>query len=167
MNKNLRKLKNTLLGMEKVLVAYSGGCDSTFLLKMAKDTLGKDNVLAITADSPTYPSSEKEDARILARKIGARHRFIRTQESEDNNFSQNPKERCYYCKRHLFLKLKDIAVKEKIKWIVDATNVDDQKDYRPGQAALKELGIKSPLKDAGITKKQIRIFPKLSESPCI
>ena len=95
MDKKLKKLKNDLIRMEKVLVAYSGGCDSTFLLKVAKDILGRENVLAVTADSPTYPSSEKKDAKILVKKIGARHMFIRTQESEDNRFSQNPKERCY------------------------------------------------------------------------
>jgi uncharacterized protein len=161
----LKKLKKNLTAMEKVLVAFSGGCDSTFLLKMAKDCLGKENVLAVTADSPTYPCSEKEDARRLAGKIGARHRLIRTQETQDSNFFQNPKERCYYCKRHLFLKLKDIAIKEKFSWVIDATNADDAKDYRPGAVALKELGIRSPLKEAGITKKQIREFSKKVKLP--
>lgn len=159
-NEKLIKLKKILKSMGKVLVAYSGGVDSTFLIKMAKDVLGRDNVLAVTAQSATYPLSELKDAKRSAKDIGVRHLIIHTNEFENNNFVLNPPDRCYYCKRELFNKLKDIAKKENINFIVDASNINDIDDYRPGTKAKKELGIRSPLQEAGFNKSDIRQFSK-------
>ncbi|MCP2519493.1 ATP-dependent sacrificial sulfur transferase LarE [Candidatus Aminicenantes bacterium AC-335-B20] len=154
-NSKLSELKKILSEMGSVLIAYSGGVDSTFLLKVAKEVLGK-NVLAVTAQSETYPQDEIEEAKKLAKEIGVRHIIIETEELKNPEFSKNPPERCYYCKKELFSKLKEIAEKEGIKFIVDGSNYDDLKDFRPGMKAGIEYGIRSPLKEAGLTKKEIR-----------
>ncbi len=151
----LSKLKTILKKMGSVLVAYSGGADSTFLLKSALDTLGG-KVLAVTATSATYPRSELTLARETARKLGARHKVIKTDEFKDKRFVANSSNRCYYCKNELFSKLKKIAARHKIRFVVDASNLSDKKDFRPGSQAKKELGIRSPLEEAGFTKKDIR-----------
>ena len=146
--------------MKQALVAYSGGADSTFLLKVAVDTLGKQNVLAVTAKSETYTSSELKDAVKNAKRIGARHIIISTNELKNPDFRKNPADRCYYCKSELFNRLKKIAKKENIKFVIDASNADDLKDYRPGAKAKNELGIRSPLQESGFTKNDIRRFSK-------
>lgn len=152
----LQRLKNTLKELKRVVVAYSGGVDSTFLLKAAYDTLGPENVLAVTALSPTYPANERKLAEKLASQMGARHVFLRTQELKDENFIANSALRCFYCKKELFGKLKILARKYKINWVVDASNLDDLKDYRPGTKAKRIFGIRSPLQEAGFRKKDIR-----------
>ena len=156
----VKSLKNILRTMKRILIAYSGGVDSTFLLKVAVDALGRDNVLAVTAKSETYTSSELKDAIKNARRIGARHVIISTHELKNPNFRKNPINRCYYCKSELFGRLKKIAKKENIRFVIDASNVDDLKDYRPGAKAKKELGVRSPLQEAGLTKNEIRQFSK-------
>ncbi len=153
-------LKQILQRMGNALVAYSGGADSTFLLKAAVDALGRDNVLAVTADSPTYQPSELKNAKKMARKLGARHIVIYTNELDNPNFSANPVDRCYYCKSELFSRLKELAKKEGISFVVDASNIDDRLDYRPGAKAKEELGIRSPLQEAGFSKLDIRRFSK-------
>ncbi len=152
----VKKLKDILQSMSKVLIAYSGGVDSTFLVKIAKDTLGKENVLAVTAESATYPLSELKDAKRNARNIGVRHLVIHTDEFEDSNFVLNPANRCYYCKKELFSTLRKIAKKEGIEFVIDASNTDDVNDYRPGAKAKKEFGVRSPLQEAGFNKNDIR-----------
>jgi uncharacterized protein len=163
----LAQLKKTLKKMEKVLIAFSGGVDSSFLLKVALDTLGKENVLAVTADSKTYPREELKDASNLAKDLGlnGRHRIIKTSELKLKKFSENPPDRCYYCKSELFSRLKKIAQKNKISYVLDGSNYSDQNDFRPGRKALTELGIRSPLLESGLTKEEIRALSKKLKLP--
>lgn len=158
MNK-LKKLKEILKDMESVLVAYSGGADSTLLLKVAHDTLGN-KVLAVTADSPTYPKEELMFSKRMAKRIGAPHKIIRTFELEDTRFISNPVNRCYFCKKELFGRLKKIAKEKKLNFVIDGSNESDKSDYRPGIKAKEEFKIRSPLADAGLTKDRIRALSK-------
>jgi len=151
----LKKLKKILNDMGSVLIAYSGGLDSTFLMKVAGQVLG-DNVLAVTAVSPTYPRQELTFARRMTGEFGIRHRVINTNELKDKRFTSNPANRCYFCKKELFAKLIRIARKNKLKFVCDASNLSDDMDYRPGNKAKEEFGIRSPLNEAGFTKEDIR-----------
>lgn len=155
----MNRLKKILKNMDSVLVAYSGGVDSSFLLKLSKDVLDS-RVIAVTAASETYPKSELKNAIKTAKKLRARHLVINTSELEINNFKDNPVDRCYYCKKELFSKLLEIAKKNKMNYVLDASNYDDLKDRRPGAKAAEELGIRSPLKEARLTKSDIRFFSK-------
>lgn len=137
-------------------MAFSGGVDSTFLLKIALEALGPDKVLAVIALSETYPASEKQEAQKLGEKLGATIQMIETEELKDERFSSNPKDRCYYCKTELFSRLKRIAGEKGLAWVIDGSNADDLKDFRPGSKAKAELGVKSPLQEAGLTKQEIR-----------
>ncbi len=157
--RKLSDLKGILSSLKSLCIAFSGGVDSTFLLRIAKDTLG-DDVLAVTATSPTYPQHELEEAINLARQIGARHLIISSNELDIAGFSENTTDRCYFCKNDLFRKMREEAVKYGIENIADGSNYDDQKDYRPGRKAAKELGVLSPLVEAGITKEDIRYLSK-------
>lgn len=158
-DKKLKKLKQILKKMGSIVVAYSGGVDSTFLLKIAKDVMDG-RLLAVTAISPTYPRREDQAARSTAKILKVRHKTIKTHELNCVDFKSNPPNRCYYCKRELFLKLKSIERKGDYQFIVEGSNRDDEKDFRPGLRALKELGIRSPLREAGLSKKEIRQLSK-------
>ena len=158
------KLKTIFKKMDSVLVAYSGGVDSTLLIRVAKDTL-KDNVLAITAKSPTYPSNEERNAKDMASRLGVKHKIITTHELSNPEFKCNPVNRCYYCKRELFSALAEIAKKNRLRFVVDGSNYDDRKDFRPGNKAKDELNVRSPLKEAGLTKRDIRTLSKKSGLP--
>ncbi|NQT06618.1 MAG: ATP-dependent sacrificial sulfur transferase LarE, partial [Candidatus Omnitrophica bacterium] len=162
MNKEdkLKRLRSILAKMRRVVIAYSGGVDSTFLLYIAKDVLGSDGILAVTAASESYPSSEKDSAIMIAKEIGARYRIINTKEITNKKFRRNPINRCYYCKKELFRKLKNIARKGNYNHCVDGSTSDDLKDIRYGRIAAKEQGIRSPLIEAGLNKDDIRQFSK-------
>lgn len=146
------------------MVAYSGGVDSSFLLKIAKDCL-KDKVLAVTAISETYTKEELKFAKSFCRKFGIRHKIIKTRELENKKFIANTRERCYFCKKELFGRLKGIAQKSAVENIIDATNSDDKNDFRPGEKAKSEFGVRSPLDEAGITKKDIRYLSRRLNLP--
>lgn len=153
--RKLETLKEILLGMERVLVAYSGGVDSTFLLKVSRDVL-RDGGVAVTASSKTYPDRELEEAREIAKMLQVRHVIIETHELENDKFASNPQDRCYYCKNELFSKLWEIAREFKLRYVLDGSNSDDVDDYRPGARAAEEHSVRSPLKEAGLTKNEIR-----------
>ena len=148
-------LKSILKDMETVLVGFSGGVDSSFLLKTAQDVLG-DRVLAVIAKSETYPEKEQGEAVKLAEEWKVPLKIIQTDELDNPEFVQNPPTRCYFCKNELFSKLKEIASSEGILFVCDGANYEDLDDFRPGAKAAEELGVRSPLKEAGLIKDEIR-----------
>ena len=157
--RKLEKLKEYLKKLESVAVAFSSGVDSTFLLKVAHDTLG-DKAIAVTAESASFPKREKKEAEEFCKKEKIRHFVIKSEELTIDGFRQNPINRCYLCKSHLFKEIIDLAKKENIKEVAEGSNTDDNGDYRPGLKAIAELGIKSPLRYAEMSKDDIRILSK-------
>jgi uncharacterized protein len=152
------------------LIGFSGGIDSTYLATVALKVLGKDSVLAVIASSPTYPAHEIEAAKKLAKQLGLKYQVIETNEMADPRFASNPKERCYYCKQELFGKLIQMAKgandqKQSYAVVADGSNADDLNDFRPGSQAKTELGVRSPLQEAGFTKAEIREAAKAMELP--
>ncbi|KPK97567.1 MAG: adenine nucleotide alpha hydrolase [Omnitrophica WOR_2 bacterium SM23_72] len=156
----LRKLQQILTQMHSVLIAYSAGVDSTFLLKVAAMTLPRDRLLAVTANSPTYPKLELLKARRMTKKMDVRHKIIKTQELKDRRFVSNPANRCYFCKKELFSKLKSLAREFHLRYVVDASSSSDRLDFRPGERAKKEFCIRSPLAEACLNKEEIRCLSK-------
>ncbi len=158
------KLLEILGGLESALVAFSGGVDSSLLLAAAFEAL-HGNLLAVTASSPTYPRRELENARQIARLIGCEHLIIKTHEIDDPNFRQNPIERCYHCKRTLFALLKVMAEKRGLKAVIEGSTSEDLGDFRPGERALVELGVQSPLRQADFMKDDVRTLAHLIGLP--
>ncbi len=152
-------LKKELISLESVAVAFSGGVDSTFLLKFAHSVLG-DKAIAVTAHSASFPKRELDQAIAFTKEQGIRHIVVESEELDIEGFSDNPTNRCYLCKKELFEKIIDIAKENGIKHIAEGSNMDDNGDYRPGLLAIKELGIQSPLREAKLTKEEIRILSR-------
>ncbi|ONI37792.1 TIGR00268 family protein [Candidatus Epulonipiscium fishelsonii] len=151
--------------LKKVCIAFSGGVDSTYLLYMAYQQLGRENVLAVTATSSMCPEREFKEALEFIKKNNIKHITVAADEYNIKEFVENGKDRCYYCKKAIFSKIKEIANQNGIEYVLDGSNKDDDGDYRPGMKALAELNILSPLKQAGLTKQQIRDFSKIENLP--
>ena len=157
MEDKVKRLNDFLGSYKSAVIAFSGGVDSTYLARVAKDVYG-DNLLLITATSSTYPFYELEEAKSLALLLGIKHKIIVSEEIDIPGYSDNPPDRCYYCKSELFGKIKFIADQKGFDAVFDGSNADDLKDFRPGMKAKQEKGVISPLAESGFTKNDIRYF---------
>jgi len=164
LQQKFQKLKDILKEIGSAAIAYSGGVDSTFLLKVAHDELGE-KIIAVTAKSSTYPEREYKEAQKYIAQFGAKHITIISEELEIEGFAKNPVNRCYFCKTELFGKVRQEADKYGLKHVLDGSNFDDIGDYRPGMKAAKEQGVRSPLKEAELTKNDIRELSKMLDIP--
>ena len=164
LNTKLQQLKKSLSALKSVLVAFSGGVDSTFLLKVASTVLG-DRVMAVTAESDTLPKAELELATVTAAAFRVRHQVVRTDEMCDPDFVANPPDRCYHCKKTLFGRLTELAQELGFEKVVEGSNFSDLDDYRPGFKAVERFSVHSPLKDARLTKEDIRVLSKKMNLP--
>lgn len=164
LNKKYQKLESILREMRSVLVAFSAGVDSTFLLCCAREVLN-DNVLAVTARSASFPQREFEESIRLAKMLKATHLIIDSEEMKDPNYRNNSPDRCFYCKSDLFSKLRKIAGDKDIPYVLDGANLDDVEDYRPGSKAAEKFQVRSPLKEAELKKKEIRLLSKKKGLP--
>jgi uncharacterized protein len=161
----LNHLQSLFSEMERALIAYSGGIDSTLVAKIAFDMLG-DRALAVTAVSPSLLPEDLEDAQVQAAAIGIQHELVQTHELENPNYSANPINRCYFCKSELHDTLKPLALQRGYPYVVDGVNADDLADYRPGIQAARERGARSPLAEVGVTKLEVRQLAKHLGLPC-
>lgn len=164
LNQKYEMLKKYLMDLGSVAVAYSSGVDSTFLLKVAHDVL-KENVIAVTLKSESFPNREYEESIQFCKDNGIRQIIVETSELEIEGFKENPKNRCYICKKAIFSDVIKVAQENGIQHIVEGSNMDDMADYRPGMMAIKELGIKSPLRECELYKSEIRECSKKLNLP--
>jgi len=164
LNTKYEKLKSIILSVESCVIGFSGGVDSTFLFAVAENLLGT-KALAVTATSETYPERELLEAQKLAQHIGGQHRLMVSEELDIPEFQDNPRDRCYYCKKELFGKLRKIADEQGFLHVLDGTNLDDQNDHRPGRRAAAEFNVRSPLEEAGLTKDDIRKLSRTLNLP--
>lgn len=154
----LRSLIELLRALESAVAAYSGGVDSTFLVKALR--LSGIKALAVTSVSESVPPWDLEDAKRLAKEIGIEHRLIHTRELQNEDYARNSGRRCFHCKDELFGELKKIALAEEYRYVLDGSTADDTSDYRPGMEAARKHGVRSPLLEAGFTKDEIRGLSK-------
>ncbi|HWT75404.1 MAG TPA: ATP-dependent sacrificial sulfur transferase LarE [Mobilitalea sp.] len=152
-------LKDNMKQRGSAAIAFSGGVDSTFLVKVAHEVLG-DKCIAVTATSSTYPERELKEAIAYAKDLGVKHLIISSEELDIEGFASNPTNRCYYCKKELFTKIFEVAKEHGVEYVFDGSNSDDTGDYRPGMQAARELSVISPLKEAQLTKADIRELSK-------
>ena len=155
----LQQLQSIFYAMDRALIAYSGGIDSTLVAKVADDVLG-DRALAVTAESPSLMLEDLDAAKHQAEYMGLVHRIVQTHEMDNPNYTSNPTNRCYFCKSELHDTLKPLAIAEGYPYVVDGLNADDLQDYRPGIQAAKERGVRSPLAEVGISKLEVREMSK-------
>ena len=155
----LERLRAALRKLGSAAVAFSSGVDSTFLLRVAHEELGE-NVVAVTARSHSFPKRELDEAAAFCAREGVRHEIIDSEELDIPGFAENPPDRCYHCKKAIFGKLVAFAQANGLAAVLEGSNMDDDGDYRPGRRAIRELGVLSPLHDAGLTKAEIRALSK-------
>ncbi|OHD54171.1 MAG: TIGR00268 family protein [Spirochaetes bacterium GWF1_41_5] len=159
-SEKMENLVKIIRSAERIIVAFSGGIDSAFLLQVCVQTLGPGFITAVTAASETYTAGERSSARKFAADLGVEHVILETEELKNRRFSENSPMRCYYCKGEFYSKVREYAREKNITAVFDGSNLDDEKDYRPGRQAVKEHGVCSPLIDAGFTKNDIRFFAR-------
>ncbi len=157
-------LRRILRDMNSAIIAYSGGIDSAYLAVVAADELG-DRALAVTGESPSYPDFQRQDALAVVEQFSIPHEFVNTEEIHDPNYLANPANRCYFCKHELFTKLSALAASRDYAFVCDGNNADDVGDYRPGRQAARELNVRSPLIEAGLTKAEIRRLAQAAGLP--
>ena len=159
-----QRLRDLVRGYDSLIVAFSGGADSAYLAYVAHSELG-DRALAVTGDSASYPTFQRELADRLTKQFGIHHEIVFTEEFEDTNYTSNPPNRCYYCKNELYTKLAELAQTRGFAIICDGSNADDVGDYRPGRQAAREIGVRSPLEECGLTKAEIRELSRRAGLP--